>query len=428
MGGGTYTGIEAVSNGLQVLREPRVATGRRTMIYLAGSLAFTAGGILVCYLLWHATPEAGKTMNAVLLERVFGDWSLGAWRIGAWIVILTLVSEGALLFVAAQTGFIDGPRVLSNMALDSWVPHRFASLSERLVTKDGILVMGVAAAALLFFTGGKVSLLVVLYSINVFLTFSLTQLGMSRFWLAEGRGTRRTWKRNLTVHLVGLVLCLSILVVTILEKFFQGGWLTIVVTSSFIVLCLLIQRHYAGIRAQIRKLDDILCALPPSRGELGGMIDKTQPVAALLVSGYGGLGIHSLLSVQRLYRGFYKNMLFLSIGAVDSGHFKGIGEMAALREKTEENLQRYVECARAFGINAEYRYAIGTEVVTEAETLCHSVLKEFPESTFYLGQLIFRKEQIYHRLLHNDTAYAIQRRLQFSGLQTVILPIRIQEG
>ena len=84
-------------------------------------------------------------MNAVLAERVFGDWAIGGLRIGPVLVVLTLISAGALLFVAAQTGFLDGPRVLANMAVDSWVPHRFAQLSDRLVTNNGIWLMGLAA-------------------------------------------------------------------------------------------------------------------------------------------------------------------------------------------------------------------------------------------------------------------------------------------
>jgi hypothetical protein len=114
MGGGTYTGIEAVSNGVTMLREPRVQTGKRTMFLMAFSLAFTAGGILFCYMLTGAVPAEGKTMNAVLFDGVFGSW-----RLGPALVIVTLVSEAALLFVAAQTGFLDGPRVLANMAVDS---------------------------------------------------------------------------------------------------------------------------------------------------------------------------------------------------------------------------------------------------------------------------------------------------------------------
>src|SRR5207237_10762025 len=82
LGGGTFTGIEAVSNGIGIMREPRVRTAKRTMMLMATSLAITAGGIILCYLLVHALPEEGKTMNAVLLERVAGGWHLGSFNIG----------------------------------------------------------------------------------------------------------------------------------------------------------------------------------------------------------------------------------------------------------------------------------------------------------------------------------------------------------
>jgi amino acid transporter len=209
LGGGTYTGIEAVSNGVTILKEPRVPTAKRTMLYMAVSLAFTAGGILFSYLLWQAKPAAGKTMNAVLLEKVFGAWQWSGHPVGTWLVVLTLLSEGALLFVGAQAGFIDGPRVLANMAVDSWVPHRFAQLSDRLVIKNGILIMGASAAILMLYTRGSVRFLVVLYAINVFVTFSLSQLGMSRFWLGEGRHKSGRWVWHLVVHGVALLFCVT---------------------------------------------------------------------------------------------------------------------------------------------------------------------------------------------------------------------------
>src|SRR5262245_43520986 len=175
LGGGTYTGIEAVSNGLPILREPRVENGKRTMLYMALSLAVTASGLLLCYLLWRLTGETNKTLNAVLAERVAGG--LPGGRL---FVVLTLLSEGALLVGAAQTGFIDGPRVLANMANDSWMPRRFAALSERLTTQNGIVLMTAAALGALAYTGGNVQHLVVMYSINVFLTFSLSTFAMLR--------------------------------------------------------------------------------------------------------------------------------------------------------------------------------------------------------------------------------------------------------
>ncbi|MDQ5871826.1 MAG: APC family permease, partial [Acidobacteriota bacterium] len=152
LGGGTFTGIEAVSNGLQIMREPRAETGKKTMTYMAVSLAVTASGILVAYLLLHTRPAAGKTMNALLAESVFGGWSVAGLPLGYWLVLVTMVSEGMLLFVAAQAGFIDGPRVMANMAVDSFLPHRFAALSERLTMQNGVLLMGAAALVMLFYT------------------------------------------------------------------------------------------------------------------------------------------------------------------------------------------------------------------------------------------------------------------------------------
>src|SRR5262249_21265446 len=160
--------IEAVSNGVAMMREPRVETARRTMVMMAVSLAVTAGGILLAYLLVRVAPETGKTMNAVLFERVFDAWKPGGVSAGKAFGIIALVSEGALLFVAAQAGFLDGPRVMANMATDSWLPHRFAALSERLTMRNGVLLMGGAATAALAYTRGDVSKLVVLYAINVF--------------------------------------------------------------------------------------------------------------------------------------------------------------------------------------------------------------------------------------------------------------------
>src|SRR5262249_46591177 len=190
-------------------------------------------------------PLTGKTLKAVLPEHLFGPWHIGGMGIGSSLVIVTLVSEGALLFVAAQTGFIDGPRILANMAVDSWVPHRFAQLSDRLVTKNGVVLMGAGANAVLLYSRGRGDLLIPMYPINVFLTFTLTELGMSRYWIrTRHQPEHKRWRRNLAIHGTGLTMCLSILIVSIVEKFTEGGWLTVVVTSGFIALAFAIKKHY----------------------------------------------------------------------------------------------------------------------------------------------------------------------------------------
>ena len=178
MGAGTYTGIEAVSNAVPVMREPRVQTAKKTMRLMALSLAFMAAGLMLAYVLYDVVHEPGKTLNAILFENVTSSWG----TFGTYFVIATLISEAGLLFVAAQTGFIDGPRVLANMALDRWVPTRFATLSDRFVTQNGVLIMGVSALIMVSLTEGSVEHLVVLYSIAVFITFILSQAGMVRHW------------------------------------------------------------------------------------------------------------------------------------------------------------------------------------------------------------------------------------------------------
>ena len=115
LGGGTYTGIEAVSNSTDILREPRAETGKKTMLYMSISLAFTAGGILFCYLLTNVQHEHGRTLNATLWRLITDGWKVGGLEIGMAVVWITLLSEGALLFVAAQTGFVAGPRTLAAM-------------------------------------------------------------------------------------------------------------------------------------------------------------------------------------------------------------------------------------------------------------------------------------------------------------------------
>ncbi len=419
LGGGTYTGIEAVSNGLQIMRDPKVWTGKRTMLYMAASLAVTAGGLFLCYLLLEVRPVAGRTLNSVLADSLFGGWYFGHA-----VAVFTIFSEGALLLVAAQAGFIDAPRVMANMAVDSWLPHRFASLSDRLTMRNGIIMIGVSALALLLYTQGSISALVVMYSINVFLTFSLSEFGMSYFFITNRRKEAK-WRQHLSVHLTGLILCLTILSITLFEKFREGGWLTLVITSLFIALCYLIKRHYLKVRMQLTELDAVVSQIPVSGPMNTKPADRGDMTAIQLVSSFNGVGVHTLFSVIRSFPGLYKNFVFVSVAVIDQGAFKGEEGLADLKKYAEQSLRQYVQLARMLGFPAEYRMAVGTDLVESATKLCREVSLEFPHSTVFSGQLSFRLEKLYHRLLHNEAAFAIQRRLQWSGITNVILPIRV---
>jgi amino acid transporter len=421
LGGGTYTGIEAVSNALPLMREPRVQTAKRTMLYLAVSLALTAGGLLLCYLLWEVGHTPGRTMNAVLAEQVFAGWPLGR----AFVVTL-LASEAALLIVAAQAGFVGGPRVTANMAVDSWLPHGFASLSERLTTGNGVVIMGATSLIVLLAMKGNVSQIVVMYSINVFLTFSLTMAGMVVFWWFHQRA-RPPRERRARLALFGfaLVLCATILAVTVVSKFGEGAWKTLCATGALVGVCVLVRRHYRTVTRKAAALYSQFGDLPLS-DQPPKPIDRTRPTAIILVGGYGALGIHTLLNVQRVFPGHFGNAVFVSVGVMDSGGNKGVDTIDALRGRTEESLSKYVRLATALGLPAASHYAVGTDAVAEAEELCLAIAKDYPRSVFFAGKLIFQNERWYHRLLHNNTAHAVQKRLHWAGRAMVIMPARMR--
>jgi amino acid transporter len=428
LGAGTYTGIEAVSNGLSIMREPRVLTGKRTMVYMSTSLAITAGGIILAYLLMGVHPVPGKTMNYALADMLAGGVHLGSLPLGHWYVVVTIASEALLLFVAAQAGFIAGPRVMANLAQDSFLPHRFSALSDRLTMQNGVLLMGGASFLMLLYTRGSVDALVVMYSINVFITFSLSQLGMIRYWRrAETLKRFPEWRRPMAIAVVCFVLCAFILVVNLFEKFTEGAWLTVVVTGAVVALCLLIKRHYTGVYGRLKRLDQILTALPVGSPTRALAIEKKKPTAVMMVGSFSGLGIHSLLTVMKLFPRYFANVVFMSVGVVDSATFQGIEEVDKVREETEEALKKYVDLARGMGIPADYRMSMGTEAISGCQRLASEVAKEYERSIFFAGKLIFEQERWWDRLLHNETAYQIQRRLQFAGLPMVILPVRVLE-
>jgi amino acid transporter len=431
MGAGTYTGIEAVSNGLPILREPREKTGKRTMLYMALSLSLTVVGIIVCYLFFQVRPQEGKTLNAVLFEAVTAGWGP---TFGGGFVLVTLISEALLLFVAAQAGFVDGPRVLSNMAIDRWLPTRFALLSDRLVTQNGILLMGVGALVLMFVSHGSVELLIVLYSINVFITFVLSQLGMVRhWWQVRGQGVH--WKKGLCLNGLGLILTAFILVMVTWVKFFEGGWATLLITGALAAAAFGVKRHYTRVGQLIKKLDVLRAVvdpqnpytppIPPNPDDAAP--DMRAPTAVVFVNGFNGLGVHTMLSVTRLFGKDIKNYVFVQIGVVDAAVFKGASELSRLKTNMERDLQTYVGVMQERGYHAEAHWAVGTDIVHEILELAPVLRDRFPRAIFFGGQLVFAKETYLTRLLHNYVVFTLQRQLYRMGLPFVIMPVLLDQ-
>ncbi|MFH1073534.1 MAG: APC family permease [Candidatus Firestonebacteria bacterium] len=424
LGAGTYTGLEAVSNGMSILREPKATTAKRVMLYMAISLAFVVFGIMFAYLLYEVKITEGLTLNAVLFAKVFGEGT-----IGKTLLFITLLSEAALLFVAAQTGFLGGPGVMSNMAADRWFPTKFQILSDRLVTQNGVLLMGVAAITLLIVTKGKVSYLVVLYAINVFVTFVLSQLGMVLHWWKE-RKTEKKWKGKLAINGMAFLLTLFILLSIIWLKFREGGWITMVITGTLITIVMTIKHHYKKTSVILKRLDNLVLSVMPETIKELKEEDKPRynprgKTAVVLVSGFNGVGLHTLLNIFRLFSGIYKNFVIVQVGVVDSGAFKGAGAIENLQEHIKTDVDKYVNYIQSRGYFAEGICLIGVDVVQEVSDGAQEILKKYPNANFFGGQLVFPEEIVFTRWLHNYTVFAIQRRFYYQGIPIILLPIRL---
>jgi amino acid transporter len=441
MGAGTYTGIEAVSNGLPILREPKVKTGKRTMVYMAVSLGFTVFGLILAYLLYRLRREPGRTLNASLFWAMTDPWP------EPWSNAFTsaaLGSEALLLFAAAQAGFLGGPRVLANMAADHWLPSRFSNLSDRLVTQNGVLIMGAAAVGTLLLTHGSVQYLVVLYSITVFITFALSQAGMLRYWSIMKNRTPH-WRRRAAINGLGFLLCAFILAAMILLKFDEGGWITLLATGALIGICLMIRKHYRRVRGLLRRLDSLVKAAraakaqaekgdasalfpAPPKGAQAIGYDPKAKTAVLVVRGFNGVGLHSLFAILRLFGNLFKNFVFVEVGVLDAGNYKGVDEVDRLQSDVDKDLSEYVGFMRSHGYHAEAVSVLSNDAVDGASEVAPRIQQRFPQATFFMGQLVFPQETALNRLLHNNRVFALQRRLYHLGIPFIILPVRIQEA
>jgi len=422
-GGGTYTGIEAVSNNVNSLAEPRVQTGKRTMFYMAISLAIAAGGILLLYLLWRVKHVEGTTLNAVLFGSIIQSFGIPDPYINWLMLTIVLVLEAGLLFVAANTGFLGGPSVLYNMAADSWVPHKFRYLSTRLVTKNGIIMMGLAALLILYGTKGETTLLVVLYSISVFLTFALSLFGLCRYWVIHR--DQKHWFRRLVLSLTGSVICAVILVMLIVNNFTAGGWATLFIIGGIVAICIYIRHHYDVTKEQLRKIDAIFAAQPLGPQDCEPPLEADAPTAVFIVGSSKGGGIHTLLWVQRMFPGHFRNFVFINARTVDVRSYGGAEALESAKRAAQEALDYFVYFCHSYGLAAKSYLAFGTDPVDDYTHLSEKVADDFSNCIFFASKLVFEDENWFTRLLHNQAALALQRRFHFKNMQLVILPMKL---
>src|SRR5262245_32116833 len=245
------TGIEAVSNGVPAFRPPEARNARQVLVMLGTVLIGLFVGITFLANAFGLTPTEQETINSQLARRVFGDASVLYYVVQA---LTTLI-----LVLAANTSFADFPRLSSFMARDRFMPRQFASRGDRLAFSNGIIILAVLSALLLVVFRAETHALIPLYAIGVFVSFTLSQLGMVRFWFHH-RGPR--WPMRATLNATGAVTTGVVALVIAVTKFTHGAWLVILLIPLVVLLLLTIRRHYDDVALQL-SLDGMIPDEPP---------------------------------------------------------------------------------------------------------------------------------------------------------------------
>jgi amino acid transporter len=279
------TGVEAISNGVPAFRKPKSRNAATTLLML-GTIAVTLiMGIIVLAektgvkiaerpheQLVGAPPDYHqKTLVAQLADAVFDNFTLGLWLITAVTALI--------LVLAANTAFNGFPVLGSILAQDRYLPRQLHTRGDRLAFSNGILFLAFAAIAFIVAFRAEVTALIQLYIVGVFVSFTLSQIGMVRHWTRLLRTEtdpviRRKMMRSRVVNTIGFISTGSVLLVVLVTKFVAGAWIAIVAMTSLFVIMKLIRKHY----------DTVARELQQQAAEEGEMVLPSRNHALVLVS------------------------------------------------------------------------------------------------------------------------------------------------
>ncbi len=236
------TGVEAIANGVPAFKPPESKNAANTMTAMAVLLGILFIGLTVVAVAYDIRPTmaGGPSVVALAAQTVFGE--------GSVLFVTFAASTALILFLAANTSFNAFPRLAAILAEDGYMPRQFSFRGDRLAYSWGIVLLAAVAFALLWFFGGDTHSLIPLYSVGVFVCFTLSQIGMVRHWLTDHESG---WRWRMVVNASGAVLTAVVLGVVVVEKFEAGAWLVVVLVPMLVGMMLFISRQY---RSSAREL------------------------------------------------------------------------------------------------------------------------------------------------------------------------------
>lgn len=364
------TGVEAISNGIPIFQKPAQNNAKITMAWMSFLLGAFFLAITIFAHLWGIHPSENETITSMLARRVFD---------GNYFYYFIQISTTLILILAANTSFADFPRLGSLLAKDKFLPRQFASLGDRLVFSNGILGLGLAAIFLIWMFNGDTHLLIPLYAVGVFLSFTLSQFGMviHHIKLKEPH-----WVKSLIFNLLGAITTAVVLLVIGSTKFIHGAWMVILFIPILVFFFKQIRRHYDFTAKQLQRPKGIAAtpvqtrkhtAIVPVSGIHQGVLDALN---------YG-------LSIAKDMRAVYVELN---------------------PESTKSIQKEWAECAPNVPLvvlPSPYR-----SVISPIVDYIEKYRKENPDDLVTVIIPEFVTAKWYHQLLHNQTALVLYAALR----------------
>ena len=242
------TGMEVISNGVKAFRPPESGNAAATMVWMSVILGSLFMGISLMAYHYGIIPKEDETVVSQLARLTFGS---------GLVYYVIQVGTMMLLVLAANSAFAGFPHLASILARDGFMPHQMATFGDRLVFSNGIIILGFFACVLLVLFQGDTHALIPLYAIGVFASFTLSQAGMVRRWLAK-KGLH--WRKKLIVNGIGAITTGIATTIIASTKFMQGAWIVFLLVAALIMMFRAIRSHYKAVADQVQLTRD---ARPP---------------------------------------------------------------------------------------------------------------------------------------------------------------------
>jgi hypothetical protein len=365
------TGIEAISTGVTAFRQPVSRNAKITMAWMAFLMASLFLGVTLLSHVYGVAPVQGETTVSILARSIFGEH---------WMYYAVQTATAMILFLAANTAYTGFPVLASILAKDRFLPRQLASIGDKLVYSNGILGLSLVAIALVILFQADTHLLVPLYAVGVFISFTLSQSGMvRRHWKERKPG----WQRAMALNGLGALTTLVVLCVIGSTKFFHGAWMVVVCIPALIFVFIRVQRHYISVG---KELSLIGVQAPP----------KLEPLKHTVI-----------IPISGIHRGVIDALRYgLSISSDVRACYVELDPETTERVQKEWN--RWAHEIPFVVLKSPYRSVITPliEYINDVEQITHNefitvIIPEFVTAKFW------------HRVLHNQTAFLIRAALSF---------------